>query len=74
MKTFGGDDNFDETLQIVFSSAMFEVFQQSPCPTGVWGEGGEGLAGSGRGERVGQTPPPPQAAWPPAAGTLGQGG
>ena len=65
---FGGDNNFDKTLQIVFSSALFEVFQQSPRPT--WGGGS---AGSGRGERVGQTPPPTQAAWPLAAGTLGPG-
>ena len=35
VKTFGGDNNFDETLQIVFSSALFEVFQQSPHP--MWG-------------------------------------
>ena len=68
VKTFFGDNNFDKTFQIVFSSALFEVFQQSPRQ-----HGGRGSAGSGRGERVWQTPPPPQAAWPPAAGTLGLG-
>ena len=34
--------------------------------------GGGESAGSGRGGRVGRTPPP-QAAWPPAAGTQGPG-
>ena len=46
--TFSGDNNFDETLQIVFSSALFEVFQQSPRPS-LAGGGGQQEVGEERG-------------------------